>query len=83
VIAAGVSLRRSNLIDAKTIVTGDTPDNVFVAGLSAKVINERKDNPSKIKQGTNKTKNHIQLAVIVCLKSFQAQTNLCCIPVWT
>ncbi len=49
VIAAGVSIGRGNLIGANAVVTKDTPDNVFVAGVPAKVISERKDNPGEIR----------------------------------
>lgn len=41
-IAVGVSLRRGNLIGAKAIVTGYTPNHVFVAGIPAKVIRAKR-----------------------------------------
>lgn len=49
VITAGVTIGNGNLIGANAVLTKDTPDNVFVAGVPAKVISERKDNPSEIK----------------------------------
>jgi len=49
VITAGVTIGRGNLIGANAVVTADTPDNVFAAGVPARVVGERKDNPSEIK----------------------------------
>jgi acetyltransferase-like isoleucine patch superfamily enzyme len=49
VITAGVTIGRGNLIGANAVVTADTPDNVFAGGVPARVIGERKDNPSEIK----------------------------------
>lgn len=49
VVTAGVNIGRGNLVGANAVVTKDTPDNVFVAGVPAKVIKERKDNPSEVK----------------------------------
>jgi len=48
VVAAGVSIGSGNLVGANAVVTKDTPDNVFVGGVPAKVIGERKDNPSEV-----------------------------------
>lgn len=49
VITAGVSVGKGNLVGANAVVTKDTPDNVFVAGVPAKVVGPREDNPSEIK----------------------------------
>ena len=49
VVTAGVTIGRGNLIGANAVVTHDTPDNVFVGGVPAKVISERKDNPGEVK----------------------------------
>jgi acetyltransferase-like isoleucine patch superfamily enzyme len=49
VITAGVTVGRGNLIGANAVLTKSTPDNVFVAGVPAKVIGIREDNPSEIK----------------------------------
>jgi acetyltransferase-like isoleucine patch superfamily enzyme len=49
VITAGVIIGKGNLIGANAVVTKDTPDNVFVGGIPAKVISERKDNPGNVK----------------------------------
>ncbi len=49
VVNPGVTIGRGNLIGANAVVTADTPDNVFAAGVPAKVVGERKDNPSEIK----------------------------------
>ena len=49
VINPGVKIGRGNLIGANAVVTKNTPDNVFVAGVPAKVISERKDNPGEIR----------------------------------
>jgi acetyltransferase-like isoleucine patch superfamily enzyme len=49
VITAGVCVGAGNLIGANAVVVSDTPDNVFVAGVPARVIRERQDNPSQIK----------------------------------
>lgn len=48
VIAAGVTVGAGNIIGANSVVTKNTPDNVIAAGLPAKVIKERVDNPSII-----------------------------------
>lgn len=49
VITAGVTIGRGNIVGANAVVTKDTPDNMFVAGIPAKVIREREDNPSEVK----------------------------------
>ncbi len=49
IVTAGVTIGQGNLIGANAVVTKDTPDNVFVADIPAKVITDRKDNPSEIK----------------------------------
>ena len=46
VITAGVTVGRGNLIAANAVVTKDTPDNVIVGGVPAKVLGPREDNPS-------------------------------------
>ena len=48
VIAAGVTVGKGNIVAANSVVTKDTPDNVIVAGVPAKVVKERLDNPSNI-----------------------------------
>jgi acetyltransferase-like isoleucine patch superfamily enzyme len=49
VVTEGVTIGSGNLIGANAVVTKNTPDNVFVAGVPARVIAERKDNPSEIR----------------------------------
>ena len=49
VITAGVTIGRGDIVGANAVVTKDTPDNMFVAGIPAKVIREREDNPSEVK----------------------------------
>jgi len=48
VITAGVTIGPGNLIGANAVVTKNTPAHVFVAGVPAKVVCERKDNPGLI-----------------------------------
>ena len=48
VITAGVNIGKGNLIAANAVVIKDTPENVIVGGVPAKVIKERIDNPSKL-----------------------------------
>ena len=48
VVAAGVTVGKGNVIAANSVVTKDTPDNVVVAGVPAKPIKERVDNPSEL-----------------------------------
>lgn len=48
VIAAGVVIGKGNLVAANSVVTKNTQDNLVVAGVPAKVIKERVDNPSNI-----------------------------------
>lgn len=48
VVAAGVTIGRGNLVGANAVVTRDTPDDVFVGGVPAKVIRPRQDNPSEV-----------------------------------
>jgi maltose O-acetyltransferase len=43
VINPGVSVGAGNLVAANAVVTHDTPDNVVVGGVPAKVIKERVD----------------------------------------
>jgi acetyltransferase-like isoleucine patch superfamily enzyme len=50
VVTSGVKIGRGNLVGANAAVTKDTPDNVFVAGVPAKVIRERKDPRSVTEQ---------------------------------
>lgn len=49
VVAAGVTIGRGNLVGANAVVTEDTPDDVFVAGIPARVIGPREDRPSEIR----------------------------------
>lgn len=49
VVNPGVTIGRGNLIGANAVVTKDTPENVFVAGVPARVISQRKDNPGEVK----------------------------------
>ena len=44
VVSGGVNIGRGNLIGANAVVTKDTPDNVLVGGVPAKVIRERENN---------------------------------------
>ncbi len=48
VIAAGATVGKGNIVGANSVVTKDTPDNVIMAGLPAKVVKDRVDNPSSI-----------------------------------
>lgn len=48
VIAAGVEVGKGNLVAANSVVTKSTANNVVVAGVPAKVIKDRVDNPSTI-----------------------------------
>lgn len=48
VITAGVTIGDGNLIGANAAVTKSTPDDVVLGGVPAKVLAERKDNPSSI-----------------------------------
>jgi acetyltransferase-like isoleucine patch superfamily enzyme len=46
VITAGVTIGRGNLIAAGAVVTHDTPHDVVMGGVPAKVLGSRTDNPS-------------------------------------
>lgn len=48
VIAAGVVVGKGNLVAANSVVTKSTADNMVVAGVPAKEIKQRIDNPSQI-----------------------------------
>jgi acetyltransferase-like isoleucine patch superfamily enzyme len=48
VISAGVSVGRGNLVAANAVVTKDTPDDVIVGGVPARVLGPREDNPSEL-----------------------------------
>lgn len=48
VVAAGVRVGKGNIVAANSVVTKDTIDNVIIAGVPAKVIKDRMDNPSFI-----------------------------------
>ncbi len=48
VITAGVNVGKGNLIAANSVVTKNTVDNMVVAGVPAKEIKVRIDNPSEI-----------------------------------
>ncbi len=48
VISAGVVVGKGNIVGANSVVTKNTPDNVLVAGVPAKIIKNRIDNPSNI-----------------------------------
>lgn len=48
VIAAGVVVGKGNLVAANSVVTKSTADNMVVAGVPAKEIKQRIDNPSEI-----------------------------------
>ena len=43
VVAPGVNIGSGNMVGANAVVTKDTPDNVFVAGVPAKIVCERKN----------------------------------------
>ena len=58
VIAAGVTVGKGNLVAANSVVTKDTSDNMVVAGVPAKEIKTRKDNPSNIK-----SKHDVQVSI--------------------
>ena len=47
VVAAGVTVGKGNLIAANAVVTRDTPENVVVGGIPAKVLRPREDNPGE------------------------------------
>jgi acetyltransferase-like isoleucine patch superfamily enzyme len=49
VVGAGVSVGKGNLIAANSVVTRDTKDDSVNAGLPARWIKERLDNPSEVK----------------------------------
>ncbi|MEQ8846551.1 acyltransferase [Botrimarina sp.] len=49
-VTAGVTIGRGNLVAAGSVVTRDTPDDVVVAGVPARVIGPRVDNPSNFKR---------------------------------
>lgn len=49
IVTAGVSIGKGNLIAAGAVVTCDTPDNVIVGGVPARVLAQRVDNPSAIR----------------------------------
>lgn len=46
VVAAGVRVGKGNVVAANSVVTKDTPDDMIVAGVPAKPIKQRVDNPS-------------------------------------
>lgn len=48
VIAAGVNIGRGNIIAANSVVTRSTNNDVVMAGVPAKFIKPRIDNPSKL-----------------------------------
>lgn len=48
VVAAGVNVGRGNVIAANSVVTSDTEDNVVMAGVPARKVKDRIDNPSEI-----------------------------------
>ena len=48
VVGAGTAIGRGNLVGANAVVAKDTPDNVFVGGVPARIIGPRPDNPSEI-----------------------------------
>ena len=48
VIGAGVSVGKGNLVAANSVVTKDTPENVVVGGVPARILSDRVDNPSVI-----------------------------------
>jgi acetyltransferase-like isoleucine patch superfamily enzyme len=47
-VRAGVTVGRGVVVGANGVVTKDTPDNVILGGVPAKVIADRVDNPSDI-----------------------------------
>lgn len=48
VVTAGVTVGKGNLIAANSVVTNNTEDNVVMAGVPARYIKKRIDNPSVI-----------------------------------
>jgi acetyltransferase-like isoleucine patch superfamily enzyme len=47
-VAAGVIIGRGNILAANSVATQNTPDNVIVGGVPAKIIGPRVDNPSAL-----------------------------------
>ncbi len=47
VVGAGVTIGKGNLVVANSVVIKSTPDDVLVAGIPAKVIRSREDNPGE------------------------------------
>ena len=58
VVTAGVTVGGGNLIAANSVVTKNTSDNMIVAGVPAKEIKVRIDNPSDITSKHDITVNH-------------------------
>lgn len=53
VVTAGVTIGRGNLIAAGAVVTRDTPDDVIVGGVPAKILGTRHDLPSDLHSHTD------------------------------